>query len=316
MCEPSPSRERFENSLRDASLKPTSIPSFDRRAVKSMEVIRCYGHLVTDETQRRPAIDFDVKNITTSEQLEHTFEAMDPATRKLKVNMCHRSGETILMKLMRRATGNHLAPILRLLLGWGADYMVCCDSGKTFVRDLLWRDWQAEDEGGCILLTLQTLSELIPACDLLRLFQFPCALGFTAFDYLDHSKFHSVRDAVVKLLVDSVLEQYRKQPDSMQSLLEPILSVPPESSSLNPTAATTVDSDSSYGSCIHDPQLTQSQEANNVISQMARTKQTARKYYDKSPGPRKHPTLVKKGNLGLKYKKTPLEQQHNRRVWV
>jgi len=48
---------------------------------------------------------------------------------------------------MRRATGNHLAPILRLLLGWGADYMVCCDSGKTFVRDLLWRDWQAEDEG-------------------------------------------------------------------------------------------------------------------------------------------------------------------------
>ena len=100
--------------------------------------------------------------------------------------------------------------------------MVCCDSGKTFIRDLLWREWETNEDSACVYRTLMTLLTKISAHEMLRLFLFPCALGFTAFDYLDHRKFDSIRDAVTKLLADAVLTEYRKQPDALGDLVLPI----------------------------------------------------------------------------------------------
>merc|ERR1711971_1198395 len=56
-----------------------------------------------------------------------------------EANAQNRFGETILMKMLRHVIwNNNRRWLFSLLLGRGADPMVCCDSGKNLLHDLFW----------------------------------------------------------------------------------------------------------------------------------------------------------------------------------
>merc|ERR1711959_82225 len=118
------------------------------------------------------------------------FDSLNEGERWGAANMTSPHGETLLMSACRRASGPFIWQILTDLIGYGADCMVCCDSGKTFIRDLLWANGPPPIEQlKFVTSTLKMLASTLSPHDLMSLLHFPCTLNFTAFDYLDRECF-------------------------------------------------------------------------------------------------------------------------------
>jgi len=87
----------------------------------------------------------------------------------------------------------------------GAECMVCCDSGKTFLRDL-WGGVSAPDELDSKKAALKNLTRILEPHELVAILNFPCALNFTAFDYLDNNQYDSIRDEVLEVWAEAAIK--------------------------------------------------------------------------------------------------------------
>lgn len=193
--------------------------------------------------------------------LKEYVEALEDAERWSCLNMTMFTGETLLMMLCRRSSSLIYTQVLRDLIGWGAEYMVACDSGKTFLRDLLTRSLPNGQVPREVLSTLRMLASTLPAHELVTLIQSPCALNFTAFDYLEHEKFDAVRERILDEWAEVAIRGFQQDPVMMKALVKPSKVVSSDAKDAEDRMSRPCDVDSSYSNSACDTSDSDAEQA-------------------------------------------------------
>lgn len=197
------------------------------------------------------------------------IQGLTEAERWSAVNMTFATGETLLMKLCRRADSLTYTQLLLDLINWGAEYMCACDSGKTFLRDVLTR---TTPDGGVpreVLVTLRMLADTLPPHEFITLLQSPCALNFTAFNYLELPRFDAFRKSILEDWVRVAIRGVQSDPLKMQPLVRATKASTAEEGGVGPCEVDSAYSNSGSELSDSDAEKEQSSQPTKELAQRA-----------------------------------------------